>query len=212
MARLAAMAGDVAVEERIPADSLSAEAAVALRIDTLGRVVELRFLDNTCEGHDRVDLEPVMPRTRQVVEKAVGRMTGSWSPARHADGRVVNYVQRLRFRLPLQRIEKQVNPDPLLFMGEIPGENFFRWVADRTGYHSYRFPTTGGLVHIRFYVEADGRVTIDEVLRSPDKRLTKRVIQAIRHSEGKWTPRKIDGVPQRTAYTFRGNFINDSSN
>ena len=25
-------------------------------------------------------------------------------------------------------------------------------------------------------------------------------------------PRKIDGVPQRTAYTFRGNFINDSSN
>lgn len=212
MARLAAMAGAVAVEERIPADSLSAEVAVALRIDTLGRVVELRFLDNTCEGRDRVDLEPVTPRTREVVERAVGRMTGTWSPARRADGLAVNYVQRLWFRLPLQRIEEQVNPDPLLFMGEVPGENFFRWVADRTGYHSYRFPTTGGRVHIRFYVEADGRVTIDKVLRSPDERLTKRVIRAIRSSEGKWTPRKVDGVPQRTAYTFRGNFINDTSN
>ena len=210
--RLASMAGDVAVEECIPADSLSAEVAIALRIDTLGRVVELRFLDNTCEGRERVDLEPVTPRTRQVVERAVGRMTGAWSPARRADGRAVNYVQRLRFRLPLQRIEQQVNPDPLLFMGEVPGENFFRWVADRTGYHSYRFPTTGGRVHIRFYVEADGRVTIDKVLRSPDERLTKRVIRAIRRSEGKWTPRKVDGVPQRTAYTFRGNFINDTSN
>ena len=212
MARLAAMAEDVAVEERIPADSLSAEVAVALRIDTLGRVVEFRFLDNTCEGRDREELEPVTPMTRQVVEKAFGRMTGSWSPARRADGRAVNYVQRLRFRLPLQRIEQQVNPDPLLFMGEIPGENFFRWVADRTGYHAYRFPTTGGQVHIRFYVEADGRITIDEVLCSPSERLTKRVIRAIRLSRGKWTPRKVDGVPQRTAYTFRGNFINDSSN
>lgn len=210
MARLTAMIEDVAVEERIPADSLSEEVAIALRIDTLGNFVGWRFLDNTCEGAYRQDLDPVTPRTRQVVERAIERMDGSWSPARRADGRAVGYVQRLRFRLPLQRIEQQVNPDPLLFMGEIPGENFFYWVADRTGYRSDRFPTTGGRVYIRFYVEADGRVTIDEVLRSPDKRLTKRVIHAIRRSKGKWTPRKVDGVPQRTAYTFRGNFINES--
>lgn len=208
--RLAAMTGDVAVEGRIPADSLSAEVAIALRIDSLGNIVDRRLLDNTCEGRDRVDLEPATPRTRQVVEKALDRMTGRWSPARRADGRAVGYVQRLRLRLPLQRIEEQVNPDPLLFMGEVPGENFFCWVADRTGYHSFRFPTTGGRVHIRFYVEADGRVTIDEVLRSPDERLTKRVIRAIRRSEGRWTPRKVGGVPQRTAYTFRGNFVNES--
>lgn len=204
------MVGDVAVEERIPADSLSEEVAIALRIDTLGNFVGWRFLDNTCEGAYRQDLDPVTPLTRQVVEQAIERMDGSWSPARRADGRAVGYVQRLRFRVPRQRIEQQVNPDPLLFMGEIPGENFFRWVADRTGYRSDRFPTTGGRVYIRFYVEADGRVTIDEVLRSPDERLTKRVIRAIRRSEGKWTPRKVDGVPQRTAYTFRGNFINES--
>ena len=210
MTRLAATVEDVAVEERIPADSLSEEVAVALRIDSLGNFVGWRFLDNTCEGAYRQDLEPATPLTRQVVEKALDRMTGRWSPARRADGRAVNYVQRLRFRVPRQRIEQQVNPDPLLFMGEIPGENFFYWVTDRTGYRSDRFPTTGGRVHIRFYVEADGRVTIDEVLRSPDDRLTKRVIRAIRRSEGKWTPRKVDGVPQRTAYTFRGNFINES--
>lgn len=208
--RLAATVEDVAVEERIPADSLSPEVAVALRIDSLGNFVGWRFLDNTCEGGDRMDLEPATPLTRQVVERAIERMDGAWSPARRADGRAVGYVQRLRFRVPRQRIEQQVNPDPLLFMGEIPGENFFYWVTDRTGYRSDRFPTTGGRVHIRFYVEADGRVTIDEVLRSPDERLTKRVIRAIRRSEGKWTPRKVDGVPQRTAYTFRGNFINES--
>lgn len=208
--RLAATVEDVAVEERIPADSLSEEVAVALRIDTLGNFVGWRFLDNTCEGAYRQDLEPATPLTRQVVERAIERMDGAWSPARRADGRAVGYVQRLRFRVPRQRIEQQVNPDPLLFMGEIPGENFFYWVTDRTGYRSDRFPTTGGRVHIRFYVEADGRVTIDEVLRSPDDRLTKRVIRAIRRSEGKWTPRKVDGVPQRTAYTFRGNFINES--
>lgn len=208
--RLAATVEDVAVEERIPADSLSEEVAIALRIDTLGNFVGWRFLDNTCEGAYRQDLEPATPRTRQVVERAIERMDGAWSPARRADGRAVGYVQRLRFRVPRQRIEQQVNPDPLLFMGEIPGENFFYWVTDRTGYRSDRFPTTGGRVYIRFYVEADGRVTIDEVLRSPDDRLTKRVIRAIRRSEGKWTPRKVDGVPQRTAYTFRGNFINES--
>ena len=208
--RLAATVEDVAVEERIPANSLSPEVAVALRIDSLGNFVGWRFLDNTCEGAYRQDLEPATPLTRQVVERAIERMDGAWSPARRADGRAVGYVQRLRFRVPRQRIEQQVNPDPLLFMGEIPGENFFYWVTNRTGYRSDRFPTTGGRVHIRFYVEADGRVTIEEVLRSPDDRLTKRVIRAIRRSEGKWTPRKVDGVPQRTAYTFRGNFINES--
>lgn len=86
MTRLAATVEDVAVEERIPADSLSEEVAVALRIDTLGNVVDRRLLDNTCEGGDRMDLEPATPRTRQVVEKALDRMTGRWSPARRADG------------------------------------------------------------------------------------------------------------------------------
>lgn len=203
------MVEDVAVEECIPADSLSEEVAIALRIDTLGNFVGWRFLDNTCEGVYRQDLDPITPWTRQVVERAIERMDGRWSPARRADGRAVGYVQWLRFRVPRQRIEQQVNPDPLLFMGEIPGENFFYWVTDRTGYRSDRFPTTGGRVYIRFYVEADGRVTIDEVLRSPDDRLTKRVIRAIRRSEGKWTPARSTAC--RNARPTRSGAISSTS-
>lgn len=210
MARLAAMAGDVAVEERIPADSLSAEVAVALRIDTLGRVVELRFLDNTCEGRDRVDLEPVTPRTRQVVERAVGRMTGTWSPARRADGLAVNYVQRLWFRLPLQRIEEQVNPDPLLFMGGDPYPAFYEWVRSRVGFNPLRFPGVNGRMRILFYIEPDGDITIGRVLQSPDKDLERKVIRVIQRSRGKWTPRKVNGVPQRTSYEFRCNYIGNA--
>lgn len=43
MTRLVAKVRDLAVEERIPADSLSEEVVLALRLDTLGQVVERRF-------------------------------------------------------------------------------------------------------------------------------------------------------------------------
>ena len=67
----------------------------------------------------------------------------------------------------------------------------------------------GGVVRVKFYIEPTGRVVIGEVLRSPDEQLTKEVLRAIRASKGKWTPRKVDGVPQRTAYEFHCNYVND---
>lgn len=70
-----------------------------------------------------------------------------------------------------------------------------------------RFKNAGGVVHVRFYVEPDGKITIGDVAKSPDERLTKEVIRVIRNSRGKWTPRKVRGVPQRTAYELRMNFI-----
>ena len=100
--------------------------------------------------------------------------------------------------------------DPLLFMGEIPGENFHNWAKMRVRYDG-RFTEKGveGLVHVRFYIEPDGRITIGEVVQSPDERVTKEVLRAIRSSKGKWTPRKVRGVPQRTAYDYRGNYHNN---
>lgn len=64
-----------------------------------------------------------------------------------------------------------------------------------------------GVVHVRFYIEPDGRIAIGEVVQSPDERLTKEVLRVIRSSKGKWTPRKVRGVPQRTAYEYGVNFL-----
>lgn len=64
----------------------------------------------------------------------------------------------------------------------------------------------GRLVHVRFYIEPDGKVTIGEVLSSPDEKLSREVIRVIKASKGHWVPRRVRGVPQRTAYEYRINF------
>lgn len=46
-------------------------------------------------------------------------------------------------------------------------------------------------------------------MQSPDERLTKEVLRVIRNSKGKWTPRKVRGVPQRTVYEYRVNYHNN---
>ena len=210
MTRLVARARDLAVEERIPADSLSEEVVLALRLDTLGQVVERRFLDNACSGADRCEVDPATPATRRVILKACDEMEGTWSPARRGDGRAVNYTLRMKLWFPLGKIERAVNPDPLLFMGENPDENFHAWAKMRIRYDG-RFTEKGveGVVHVRFYIEPDGRIAIGEVVQSPDERLTKEVLRVIRSSKGKWTPRKVRGVPQRTAYEYRVNYHNN---
>lgn len=60
------------------------------------------------------------------------------------------------------------------------------------------------------YIEPDGDITIGRVLQSPDKDLERKVIRVIRRSRGKWTPRKVNGVPQRTSYEFRCNYIGNA--
>lgn len=54
-----------------------------------------------------------------------------------------------------------------------------------------------GVVRVRFYIEPDGKITIGEVIKSPDEKLSREMIRVIRSSKGKWTPRKVRGVPQR---------------
>lgn len=210
MTRLVAKIRDLAVEERIPADSLSEEVVLALRLDTLGQVVERRFLDNACSGADRCEVDPATPATRRVVLKACDEMEGAWSPARRGDGRAVNYTLRMKLWLPLGKIERAVNPDPLLFMGGDPYPAFYEWVRSRVEFNSLRFPGVNGRMRILFYIEPDGDITIGRVLQSPDKDLERKVIRVIRRSRGKWTPRKVNGVPQRTSYEFRCNYIGNA--
>ena len=178
---------------------------VAFTVDTAGRVDGWRFLDNTCQGRDKCDAEPATERTKQLVTEALGHLE-AWTPARK-DGLPVSYTWRLTMRLPVEKIAKRQEADPLLFMGGDPDETFHEWARVRLRYDE-RFSSRGvaGLVHVRFYIEPDGKVTIGEVLSSPDEKLSREVIRVIKASKGHWVPRRVRGVPQRTAYEYRINF------
>ncbi len=181
---------------------------MAFRVDTVGQLSVLRFCDNSCRGADSIDLAPATPRTRELLTAAFESIGGEWQPARMGE-RAVPYTVRIRIYLPIGEIEQVQNPDPLLFQGEDPAKSFYPWLWTRVRYDG-RFAKVGGLVHIRFFIEPDGAITIDEVVTSPDEKLTKEVLRVIRNSRGKWTPRKTDGVPQRTPYDLRVNFINET--
>ena len=208
MRRLVGEFEKVAVARQIPAAEISPRVAVAFKVDSTGSVSEWRFRDSTSEGRDRSELPAASEATREAMTEAFSRL-GGWIPAVDAGGRKVDYTLRLTLRLPVEKIVRAQDPAPLLFMGENPDKSFYAWAYERLRYDD-RFKNAGGVVHIRFYVEPDGKITLGDVEKSPDERLTKEVIRVIRNSRGKWTPRKVRGVPQRTAYVFRMNFIPES--
>lgn len=187
MARLMGEAEKLAIEKEIPASELSPQVVVAFTVDTAGRVDGWRFLDNTCQGRDKCDAEPATERTKQLVTEALGRLE-AWTPARK-DGLPVSYTWRLTMRLPVEKIAKRQEADPLLFMGGDPDETFHAWARVRLRYDE-RFAARGvaGQVHVRFYIEPDGKVTIGEVLSSPDEKLSREVIRVIKASKGHWVP------------------------
>lgn len=199
---------ETAVAERISFTELSPLVAVGFTVDTLGRVEGFRLLDNGCTGRDSCGLEPATEATRRAVVLAFERLEGAWTPAQQ-DGRPVNYTLRMEVRVPLGKIELQQNPDPLLFEGEAPNKRFRTWVRERVRYHESQI-TRGqeGYVKARFYVEPDGSITIGEIT-SPVRKLAREVERVIRKSQGKWSPRKIDGVAERSevniSFNFQGN-------
>lgn len=125
MARLMGETEKLAIEKQIPASELSPQVVVAFTVDTAGRVDGWRFLDNTCQGRDKCDAEPATERTKQLVTEALGRLE-AWTPARK-DGLPVSYTWRLTMRLPVEKIAKRQEADPLLFMGGDPDETFHEW-------------------------------------------------------------------------------------
>lgn len=50
MTRMAATVEKIAIEQQIPADSISPVVGIALQIDKAGNVAEWRYMDNTQEG------------------------------------------------------------------------------------------------------------------------------------------------------------------
>lgn len=198
-ARLAARIKNLAVEKRYPYAELSENVVVAFRVDTVGDISCWRFVDCASQGVDHVDIEPASAATRALVTDAFESLEGEWQPARQGD-RKVPYQVRLRLRLPLGRIEQALNPDPLLFMGKDPRTSFYPWLRKHIRYNDRFRNNAGGRVHVRFFIEPDGGITIGEVVETPDEKLTREVLRVIRNSRGKWTSRKVDGVATRTPY------------
>ena len=210
MTRMAATVEKIAIEQQIPADSISPVVGIALQIDKAGNVAEWRYMDNTQEGRDHAEFAPATAATRRAMEKAYDRLGGTWSPATLADGSPVSYTSRMTIRIPVEKIRRAQDADPLLFLGGDPDKTFHEWASPRLRYDG-RFTGRGakgeGVVRVRFYIEPDGKITIGEVIKSPDEKLSREMIRVIRSSKGKWTPRKVRGVPQRTAYEYGVNFL-----
>ncbi len=205
MSCLIAETEKIAIEEEISCTELSPRVGVGFTVDSVGRVSGWRFLDNTCEGRDHCELEPATAATRDAVSRAFERLRGEWTPAQ-SEGRATDYPLRMTLRIPVEKIEWKQNPDPLLFMGQSPSRSFRPWVMERLRYRqSQAGRGQEGEVKILFYVEPDGSITIGEV-SAPDARLAREVVRVIRRSKGKWTPRKVGGVAQRTDCNFSVNF------
>ncbi len=179
--------------------------AFAIRIDSVARVSDFRFADSE-HAENAASAEPVTEASRLAAFAAFARLGGEWTPARAGD-RPVDSTLNLVLRIPVEKSRWMQDPHPLLFRGERFGNNIREWMNARVRYGE-RLWKVGGLVQVRFWVEADGGITIDRI-DAPDERLGKEVERAIRSSRGKWTPRQVDGVPQRSKIDFRVNFNND---
>lgn len=74
MTRMAATVEKIAIEQQIPADSISPVVGIALQIDKAGNVAEWRYMDNTQEGRDHAEFAPATAATRRAMEKAYDRL------------------------------------------------------------------------------------------------------------------------------------------
>lgn len=208
MTRLAGEAEKIAVQAEIPSAELSPEVFIGLTIDKDGTVTDWRWLDNTCEGRDFRDAAPATAATKELLTKASEQLE-KWTPAER-NGTSEAYSMTLKLRLPVGKIAKAQEADPLLFLGGDPDQTFHAWVRVRLRFDE-RYTEKGveGVIRVKFYVEPDGKITIGNIEQSSDDKLAQEVIRVIKKSKGFWTPRMVRGVPQRTAYVYGVNFHND---
>lgn len=208
MTRLAGEAEKIAVQQQIPAGELSPEVFIGLTVDAEGAVMDCRWLDNTAEGRDYRDAAPASERTKQLLTEALGGLE-KWTPAER-NGVPEAYPMTLKLRLPIAKIAKAQEADPLLFLGGDPAQTFHAWAQVRLRFDE-RFTGKGveGVIRVKFYVEPDGKITIGDIEQSSDDKLAQEVIRVIKKSKGFWTPRAVRGVPQRASYVYGVNFHND---
>lgn len=188
----------IAQQQQIPTSELSPQFVLSFELDTLGAVTQPRFLDNTLTGDDYRNCPAATESTRQIVLQAVERL-GSWNPA-VVDGRVVRMGMVMQLSLPVELFEQEQQIEPLLFRGMEPEQPFRDYVMSQMRYKGDK--SGNRQVQVRFYVEADGKITIAQVVDARNPKLAHALVRAIKSSRGEWTPRKVRGVPQRAAYVY----------
>lgn len=111
--------------------------------------------------------------------------------------------------MPIEAIARaQGSVEPLLFLGKPADRSFYDWARVRVRYDErYAARRSQGLYRVRFYIESDGTLTFGEAQEFVDKKLLRELIRVIRNSKGKWTPRKVGGVPQRTEFVYSVNYL-----
>lgn len=207
-ARLSDKAAKAAVAQGIPADSLSPQTVVVFRVDTTGAVSDWQYPDDTRTGRDSCDLPPATPATRRLLEQAYAGMEGSWTPGER-NGRKIPCRVWVRVNMPLEAIARaQGCVEPLLFLGKPADRSFYDWARVRVRYDErYAVRRAQGVYRVRFFIEPDGTLTFGEAPEFVDEKLLCELIRVIRRSRGKWTPRKVRGIPQRTEFVYSMNYL-----
>lgn len=204
VARMSSLIEELAVKAKIPADSISTAVSLALNVDIHGKIIRWHYCDNKGAGADFTDLKPASQTTRQLIEEAYEQISNE-SAFTAVDTAALAYTSRIKIRMPKEKIALALDVTPLLFLGEKPDKTFAKWMESRLHDEGYQLGNEDkATVHIRFYIEPDGRITPGEVLHAADERVARNIFRVIRTGRGFWTPRQIRGVPQRTAYEYRG--------
>lgn len=60
---------------------------------------------------------------------------------------------------------------------------------------------------MRFCIEPDGTLTFGEAPEFVDEKLLRELIRVIGNSKGKWTSRKVGGLPQRSEFVYFVNYL-----
>lgn len=200
--RLVSEAEGIVLAEEVKAAELTPVVYVRTVIDTTGRPSVWRYMDRTCEGRNFRDAEPASEATRRVLEQALDSLE-AWTPATRS-GRPCEAELTLQLRLPVEKIARRQEGDPLLFMGETPDRSFHKWARTHMRYFANSSSAVNeGALKVRFRVESDGRITILEASDYPDQKMVRDVVRVIRKSEGRWTPRRIGGKAVPSEYTYR---------
>lgn len=111
--------------------------------------------------------------------------------------------------MPLEAIARaQGSVEPPLFPGKPADQSFYDWARVQDRYDErYAARRAQGVQRVRFCIEPDGTLTFGEAPEFVDEKLLRELIRVIRNSKGKWTPRKVGGLPQRSEFVFFVNYL-----
>lgn len=187
MARLMGETEKLAIEKQIPASELSPQVVVAFTVDTAGRGGRVAFPGQYLSGARQMRCRARDGAYEAARDRGVGAPR---SVDAGPEGRSVRKLYLAADDAPSGGEDRQAaGGRPVAVHGRRPRRDFPRMGAGAAALRrAVLLARRGRLVHVRFYIEPDGKVTIGEVLSSPDEKLSREVIRVIKASKGHWVP------------------------